>query len=286
MKLTLRLMGGLGNQLFQVNHALKLSRISKRKIVLDTSWYEMSASSGGVRKFELIRFDEFRNFEISQRKSRFYDIYRERLLRRLPSKMRNQLGYYYESDSHNIIRSTKKNVLIQGHWIDGGEANIILENITICKEYVTNELSKAISLLINENVVSIHVRLGDYLQFPDIYGVLKEEYFEQSLERICNQLECMREEIQIVIISDGDASKIAEGLKNQGYQVNLIQNLFTLDDLQTFYAMSFAKNLICSNSTFSWWAGRLNKNLNKNVFFPDNYLNGISSKSLNLLFDS
>jgi hypothetical protein len=178
-----------------------------------------------------------------------------------------------------------KNVYIQGYWIDGKLADGCFESITLNPKLISQELQMATELVKSKFVISIHVRQSDYLEFSDIYGVLSDSYFLESVDLLRRQNHANQNEIQIIVFSDGNPQELIMKLEHLGYETKIFRDHFHLNDVQTFHVMSQAINLVCSNSTYSWWAGRLNSDPKKRVVFPLQYIRGIDSKSLNLLFD-
>ena len=53
-----------------------------------------------------------------------------------------------------------------------------------------------------------------------------------------------------------------------------VKYILDLDEVDSLYLMSLCKNGgICCNSTYSWWGGYLNENINKLVIFPNKWFN-------------
>jgi hypothetical protein len=96
----------------------------------------------------------------------------------------------------------------------------------------------------------VHFRQGDLLNYRKSMGNLSFEYFEDS---ISTALEDCGKEIRIVVLSDDkDAA-----LKRFS---NLAAKVYGPDEIsewQGLAAMSAAKFVITSNSTFSWWGALL-----------------------------
>ena len=51
------------------------------------------------------------------------------------------------------------------------------------------------------------------------------------------------------------------------------------NDLMSFILLSFSKDIVICNSSYSWWAAWLNTNKNKKVFAPKNWF-GYANKNL------
>ena len=119
----------------------------------------------------------------------------------------------------------------------------------------------ALSLMhwpMDKEVVSIHVRRGDYLGIPDILPVCESEYFEEALTHFTDK------EYTFVVFSD-DIPWCKEAFGDAVYYS--LSNSPYVD----MYTMSMCNHHIITNSTFSLWAALLNTKENKKVIAPKNW---------------
>jgi hypothetical protein len=111
--------------------------------------------------------------------------------------------------------------------------------------------------------VSIHVRRGDYLQFPNHHPQQTIEYYQSAVELIGIDK-------TYIIFSDD-----VEGCKSL---FDFIPNKFFFNsgtDWLDMYIMSMCEHNIICNSTFSWWAAYLNSNDNKIVVAPKRWFGSV-----------
>jgi hypothetical protein len=116
-----------------------------------------------------------------------------------------------------------------------------------------------------ENSVSIHVRRTDYLLHTHVYPIISIDYYKRALLEL-NKLGVCYD--TIYVFSDD-----IEWCKSN---FNFIENIHFIsgyNDIVDLYMMSECKHNIISNSTFSWWAAYLNKNLDKKIICPDTWFN-------------
>ena len=107
--------------------------------------------------------------------------------------------------------------------------------------------------------VAFHIRRGDYLLFPDIHYVCDTQWFENRFRQF--------EGYQINVFTDSPEHVLQEF---EDFDFNLIQTSSELNDLTL---MSKHSNIVCSNSTFSWWASRLGdmeRVIVPSIWFADN----------------
>lgn len=106
---------------------------------------------------------------------------------------------------------------------------------------------------------SIHIRRGDYLQFPNHHPQQSVEYYKKATEIIGLDK-------TYLIFSDD-----LEGVKNMfDFLPNKI--FYTSnEDWLDMYTMSLCKNNIICNSTFSWWAAYLNPHNDKKIITTNNW---------------
>lgn len=120
--------------------------------------------------------------------------------------------------------------------------------------------------LVAENPISLHLRMGDYRKIPN--AVLPTSYFQKALESLL-AMESEQSRPTVWIFSDEpDMAKSALGAKNLGTpNLKFIEVPPLVSAWDALRLMSLSRGLICSNSTFSWWAAHLG-NQRKTVIAP------------------
>lgn len=263
-----KLMGGLGNQMFQYAAARALT---SGKIYLDNSFLNknnISSEGFTARRFEL---DIFRRLKAKKLNS-----YARRLLltnnkkynllkHLLPSRL-NKINYITED---NITESLNKNLQNEVLYLDGYFQNPVFFNElrkSICNEFTFPKLEDKFGELLNEiensNSVAIHIRRGDYLQIGinEYHGILPISYYQDAVSYLSDKLT----NPYYFVFSD-DPAWCAENL------VFLDDKYIVSDDHQAWvdmYLMSQCKHHIIANSSFSWWGAWLNENPDKIVIAP------------------
>jgi len=122
------------------------------------------------------------------------------------------------------------------------------------KKYIDLKYGK----ILKGNSCSIHVRRGDYLNFPNHHPVLGTNYYNNAILDMCKSRNI---ENFLVLSDDIDWCKRTF----EGSQFTFIEGEKDYLDL---YIMAQCKNNIIANSTFSWWGAWLNSNENKKVIAP------------------
>ncbi len=124
----------------------------------------------------------------------------------------------------------------------------------------------ALELIRKKNTTSIHVRLGDYENHPTLGGVCTEEYYNRAANYIRT---CVKNTEFIVFSNDIDKARQMFG----GEHFHYVRHEGAVPDYVDMYLMSKCSQNIIANSTFSWWGAWLNQNRNKIVVAPEKWLN-------------
>lgn len=109
----------------------------------------------------------------------------------------------------------------------------------------------------------VHLRRGDYLKVASY--VVPEDHFLEVLYKIRNLVG------NLVIISDSPVSSKFKEAVNNTFNSTIFYDSNQIDFALSHYIMKSAKILICSNSQFSWTAGKLSKGL---VLVPNKWFGG------------
>ena len=242
-----RLMGGLGNIMFQIASAYSVSIRDNKEMICDT-----------------------RDMMIPHKPYTFYtdNIFRKVNFSNSLSNLKHigECGFHYCQ-----IPNIDGNVKLVGHFqsekyfID--HRNELLELFEIDNETNTRLLEKYGDIL-NKDTCSIHIRRGDYLGLQNHHPIQPIEYYQRAIQIV-------GKEKHFLVFSD-DIEWCKENFDFLPSKTFISGN----HDYEDLYLMSMCQNNIIANSTFSWWGAWLNKNENKQVIIPSKWF-GISNSHLN-----
>lgn len=268
--ITIRIFGGLGNQLFQYAFGRLLAFRKKTDLHLDYYDQITRKDCDGVN---LTKITDVFNLPVrlsvgKMRKNlveRFGLSAADQLFTKIYLKTRCVISENTNGYCHKEI-NTNKNIYLIGYWQSEDYFADIKELIK--KEYKFKIEKHASNLEIYKNIVSqnsvgIHIRGKDYLVNP-IYGRCDVSYYLNAIELI----QKTNPDLQVFIFTD-DLDYV-----NQNFQPLLkfseivnVQTKFTQDTLELLLMSKCRHNIIC-NSSFSWWGAWLNNNPDKIIIAP------------------
>ena len=123
-------------------------------------------------------------------------------------------------------------------------ANKVKEDFTF-KEEIIHEVNDYLNELKSNEIISIHIRRGDYLKYP-WHGCCSLEYYEKALSLIDNN-------IPVIIFSDDSEWCLQQKLFESDRFYVSVSNTNYLD----LCLMSMCNYHIIANSSFSWWGAWL-----------------------------
>jgi hypothetical protein len=258
--ITVNLFGGLGNQLFQIAAAYKISQIKNKKITIDNSLQNYFKFSH--KKFNLS--DIFKlNFK-KKKNNNFYQI----LLKKIILKFRflsNFQGFYVTES--NYLKTLKKDfteIEMLDYWQNLDFFKSHIDEIKKLLKFKYIKVDKNLLNIISiKNSVSLHIRRGDYISSKNYVNYsLPIEYYEKAIKKISQK----RKNLIFFIFSDDKKWVKNNFLKKfKKFDLNLVS---TDKSYKDFFLMTKCKHHIISNSTFSWWSAFLNKNNEKLIIYP------------------
>ena len=257
-----KVIGGIGNQLFVLAFGLALSMRLKTKLIADDSLIYFGSNKS--RKMEIVNL-VFNGFNIEFKSSRL-----SKLLNKKSNIVVNKILWNIFKLNKNIIseaissKSQFKFTLGQtfsGYFQDWFYIDYVYEQNSSFDFNLKNPSSIYLNLVKDAEQIKpifVHVRLGDYLNFPDIYSILPENYFLDSLNHLgLNN----NEKIWLFAEDLEQVKKFYPELIKRAYKV--IDKKSGLNDIESFKLLCQGTKLIASNSTFSMWAAWF---VNKNGF--------------------
>ena len=272
MIVVVRLIGGLGNQLFQYAAGKSLSHTLGVPLKIDKNDFKRYK----LRKYGLLHF----NVTSGEASKRELNLFPQRAsasrMRKLFSKFFSKGYPTFSQRNLNFdpsIFENKAPIYLDGYWQSEkyfkSIENIIRSEFTFKSKI--DPLSKTILEKIqNCNSVSIHIRRGDYVDNSVTnakHGTTTLDYYYRSIEIILEKIS----NPYFFIFSD-DINWVRSNLFMDG-NVTYVSHNDSLSNYQDLRLMSKCKNNIIANSSFSWWGAWLNKNRKKIVLAPKRWFN-------------
>lgn len=258
-KCNLILMGGFGNQLFQINHSMVLG-FAAPDIFLDVQYYRNDSYK---REIVLLSVSRFR----VQRLSRSI-VFFLKFLRFLRGIF---LTFTSPKASKDICLSFPfpSRTFLYGYFQNPVSISIDLLStldLWLMRQYQSriSDSSWLIGCAKMNSTLVFHCRGGDYIncsKASSIYCRLGSDYYSEAL-RIAQESE--RVKVVIIVTDDARHSEYILGKLEGNFSSHVISSSLA-DDM---FLMSRAKNLVIANSTFSLWSAYLCSHRGGHVYCP------------------
>lgn len=256
----MELTGGLGNQLFQFQAALLASRINNVELFINATNVLNTHDKFGILSLNLPFNNIYLGKEIHSGISRKYTFNQNSTLENWP--FLESTPIYKESlenPSELINRTLTENTILRGYFQSSviskyfGERYDDLWNLTSnCNCNYSQRLKKYI---LESDPIIIHVRGGDYLFNPLVWGRLSLAYYSKA-----KKLLTQKNSDSFLIFTDDPRSITKEFLQIfSGHEIIVSSRRNCNNASCTLITMSLGKRFIIANSTFSWWAAFLSK---------------------------
>jgi len=245
--ITARLIGGLGNMMFQIATAVALAKENDDVAIFDAAtqylppqFPDRKCAKYLSNIFSKVEFSHNLQIEGVYQEPDFY--YRE-----LPYIKNMCLSGYFQSEKYFVHRDN--------------DIKTLFEPAEEIEQYINEKYSS----ILDGETIGIHVRRGDYLNHPNIHPVCGSDYYQLALNTFKNT-----HPYDIMVFSDD-----VEWCKKEfGPSAYIIENEPDYIDL---YMMSKCKHNIIANSSFSWWGAWLNQNPGKTVIAPKRWFGDSAS---------
>lgn len=251
----IKLIGGLGNQMFQYALGRNLARINQVELKLDITGFKTYK----LHAYGLEHFNITKNYATAKEVLKFQKYQKKRGRRWfLYNKfVADEQKYVQEKFPHfdPSILKTRDGAYIDGYWQSEKYflpiAKEIREAFTPSKPLSAEGMAMAKN--IGDESISLHIRRGDYVtnkKAADALGICNPIYYEHALAQAISGLK----NPHVFVFSD-DIAWVKENLSIPCPATYVSgQNLQNWEEL---LLMSYCTRHILSNSSFSWWGAWL-----------------------------
>lgn len=255
--LTLLVKGGLGNQLFQLGAALDAAANSQQSVVLSTPAYALDRKR---QCHAAVLFPE-----LARLPAALEWLTAPLVLDRIARQRWFQRWVLNDTNVQEMAPHRRP-----WHWASG-----YFQNVRYSSQ-VAERLSRDLGKLAQPNprldadYIAVHVRRTDFLRIEalkDEYRQLMRDYYRPAIEQAAAEVGAS---IPIVVVSDDPDGAVADLREMLGpLAARLHRGPAGTTVWQDLAQLASARALVCSNSTFCWWAARIRK---ESTFMPARWL--------------
>jgi len=239
---TIKLMGGIGNVLFQIAAAYAYAKKTNKELKLTTNDFNVVHKHLDSYKENILHNVDFLNNYNTKGFKSF-----------------TEPGFNFTE-----IPNINGNVMLIGYFQAENYFKDYLGDIKKLFEFplqIVNNVSKVVKTkykidMLADNICSIHVRRGDYLKSPDHHPAQSLNYYMKAMKKIGMDK-------KFLVFSDD-----IEWCKNNFPDMDNLTFVEDFMDYEDLCLMSLCNHNIICNSTFSWWSAFLNKNPKKKIIAP------------------
>jgi len=271
-----KLIGGLGNQMFQYAAGMSIAKRSGMELRLDVSslrkytrhqGYELADIFSGEFKIAS-RIDLFRVLRLQAREATNSSVSINDLAKA------SSRGRWLKQPTHNYwpaIEEINHSCYLSGYWQSYKYFTNVEEELRsdfIFRRQLDQENASLASRIVQQESVCLHVRRGDYvanMAANEFHGLCGWDYYEKAIELILEA----RPHSKFFAFSDEP-----EVLKRHFWKTakpEIVDINFGANSYMDMRLMALCKHHIIANSTFSWWAAWLAKSTGQMVIAPKDW---------------
>ena len=268
-------MGGLGNQLFQIFMTISSSIDAETPFFFPDREQLCSIRNTYWNSF-LSRLKTF--------------LQTEQFIKSQISKIINEDNFEYQKIDIEMVKT--ENVLFYGYFqsykyfeknyriiynlidIDKYKNELIhkISHVNVLKN-VTELMKTDDEFSIYDKTISMHFRLGDYVNTQNCHPLMTLKYYSNCLKYLIESGIDLRK-YKILYFCENNLSdiihiiKIINDLQLEYPYLEFVRQT-GLEDYEEMILMSLCKHNITANSTFSWWGAYFNDREDKIVMYPN-----------------
>ncbi|MFZ2803658.1 MAG: alpha-1,2-fucosyltransferase [Patescibacteria group bacterium] len=274
---TSKIVGGLGNQMFQYAIGKRMADDLKQDFVIDIEDFKTYRRHYALDRFQITtpsldpaKAASFRKYEGRVSLWRSLEGLKPIVNR---SYRLEALEHYFKYHPEYIQPHPKgKDVYLNGYWQHPDYfapiRNTLLSEFRLTPQQQIQD-PQLLRILSENETVAVHFRRGEDQLTKSLYGVPPMSYYAQAVRTIAERRGSAR--LHLLIFSND-----IEWVK-QNFQPDMpttyVSGAFGLNDEQEFELMARSTHQVIANSTFSWWAAWLNDNPGRIVVAPTTWLN-------------
>ena len=246
-----KIMGGLGNQLFQIFATISVTLSENKQFIFPFS--EMLNIGIPRKTYWNSLLCELKRFTTWQSNNLIIDS--------LPTF--SERGFEYTE-----IKTTNPVCLIgyfQSYKYFDNHYEKIIDLIKLREKQM--EIRNKTGIV--ENTVSMHFRLGDYISKQNCHPVMSVKYYINALQHIIDKL--ASDSFRVIYFNEKeDESTINISIQVLSRRFPKLEFVKTEleEDWEQMLSMSICSHNIIANSSFSWWGAYFNENPSKIVCYP------------------
>ncbi|MCJ7802945.1 MAG: alpha-1,2-fucosyltransferase [Candidatus Marinimicrobia bacterium] len=255
--ITCNLMGGLGNQIFQIFATISYALKSKNKF----QFLNVETLGGGSTTVRSTYW------------STFFSNMRPFLMSTIPAvTVIRENGFPY--NELPLREMVNRDVLIHGYFQSykyfQDSYNVICRMIGINKMKESLLLKLDLNSAYMENTISMHFRIGDYKKIQEFHPLATYGYYERSIQHLQTHQPTNPWNVLFFCedVDYDDVAVLINKLSNRFPNYTFTRANNTLADWEQMLLMSCCHHNIIANSSFSWWGAYFNAFVDKMVCYP------------------
>lgn len=297
--LTVHLMGGLGNQLFQYAFGRRLALVNNARLYLDASGYGHAVEADpvrGIRRCDIGHFNIAANIIVGRTNQGGMQTAAKRLwdkaFRRFVALIELSKPYYarreivepagnrFRFDRRVHDRRIRGPISVRGFWQSERyflEIESVLHRELTLRQQLAPTKARLAEAIETSMSVGIHVRHGDNATaVASNLGLLPRDYYAEALSAIRREV---RDLLFFVFSDDLAWARLFLGDIGPAY---FVEHNGQGKDPEDLHLLSLCKHHVLANSTFGWWGAWLGRKDGQIVYAPRRYYQNVDQANPDL----